>query len=62
MLFLSPALLVFKSLILSMDILQTEFYSPVDNGNKIFCFKFYKVRSKPLNIVILDRHGFNGLC
>ena len=44
-----------------MDILQTEFDSPVVNGNKIFCFEFYKIRSKPLNMVTLNPHGFNGV-
>lgn len=65
MLFLSLALLFLKSLILSIDILQAEFDSPVVNSSKflglVFLFKFYKIWSKPLNMVTLNPHGFNGI-
>lgn len=60
-LLLSPALLFFKSLILSLNLLQTEFDSAMDSDNKIFLLQFCKIRrSKPLNMVILDPHVFNG--
>lgn len=60
MLILYPALLGFELLILSIDILQTGFNS-VFGGNNIFFFKFYKIKSKPVNMFTVGPHGFNGV-
>lgn len=60
MLILYPALLGFELLIISIDILQTGFNSVFD-GNKVFFFKFCKIKSKPLNMFAVGPHGFNGV-